>query len=138
MALLIVLFVMALAAALMLATNDRVMSDLGAVSRITDRDRTIVAAEAEVWRTLAALDARVVRTAPVGRVLSQRTVVGDMVLTRTVEKTDTTNVWIVGTATVRTGAALARHRVGMSLVLPSDLADSVLVPIPHRAWTDLF
>ena len=137
-ALLVVVFLMAVSAALTLAANDQVLSDLAAVITVTERDRTIVAAEAELWRTLRGLDARLMRNAPVGRVLASRSMTGDIALTSSVEKADTTNVWIVATATIRTGGNLARHRIGMSVRIPTDSADSMLVPLRDRAWADLF
>ena len=137
-ALLIVIFLMAVSAALMLSATDAALSDVSAVTSVTDRDRTIVAAEAELWRTLATLDARVLRSAPRGRISALRSTEGALTLTRSVEKADTTNVWIVATATISSGSRLAKHRLGMSVLLPNDPADSVLVPIRDRAWVELF
>ena len=137
-ALLIVIFLMAVSASLMLSATDAALSDVSAVTSVTDRDRTTAAAELELWQTLATLDARVMRSAPRGRISAMRRTEGALTLTRSVEKTDTTNVWIVATATMRSGSRFAKHRVGMSVLIPDDPADSVLVPIPDRAWVELF
>jgi hypothetical protein len=105
----------------------------------TMRRRALVAAETGAWTALGVTGAAPLRNAPLGPVSSSSQTVGDMTLTATVDKVDTTVVWIVSTATVRrAGRVVARHRVGISALIPLDTADALLHRLPERAWAELF
>lgn len=111
----------------------------GETARIgTMKRRVLVGAEAEAWTAASGLGAATLRSSPLGQVSATSRTVGDMTLIVTVEKVDTSNVWIVASAAIRRPGIVARHRVGISLLIPRDTVDLVLRPVPERAWAELF
>ncbi|HEY8310401.1 MAG TPA: hypothetical protein VIG47_07590, partial [Gemmatimonadaceae bacterium] len=78
------------------------------------------------------------RPAPLGRVSSTSRRSGDLSLITTVDKVDTSNVWIVVSATIQQSGTVARHRLGISVQIPQDPTDPMLHPVPERAWAELF
>jgi hypothetical protein len=129
---------MAVGTALMFAAIDGVLSDGSLSTTETLRQRVLVGAESEAWTTFRGLSASVLRAAPVGRVSATTRTVGDMELIASVDKVDTSFVWIVAVATIRRSTSVARHRVGLSAIIPADSADLTLRPVPERAWAELF
>lgn len=137
-ALLIVMVLMAVGSAMMVAAMTESLAEDETARIGTMRRRALVGAESEAWTTLNGLGAPALRDAPLGQVSTGSRTVSDLVLTVTVEKVNTSDVWIVATATVRRAGNVARHRVGISAVIPGDTADLRLHPIPERAWAELF
>ncbi len=137
-ALLIVMVLMAVGSALMVAAMNGSLAEDETARIGTMQRRALVGAESELWTTLTTLGAPALRVAPLGSSSSTSRSLGDMTLTVAVEKVDTSNVWIVATATIRRSGIIARHRVGMSLLIPHDTADLALHPVPQRAWAELF
>ncbi len=133
-ALLLVMVLMAVGSALMLSAMSASLAE-GETARIgTMKRRVLVGAEAEAWGAVSGLNAATVRAAPLGQVSTASRAIGDMTLIVTVEKVDTSNVWIVASATIRRSGLVARHRIGMSLLIPRDSADLALHLVPERAW----
>jgi Tfp pilus assembly protein PilX len=137
-ALLIVMVLMAVGSALMVAViNDSIAEDQTARMGTMQR-RALVAAESGVWTALGNLVAPAMRAAPLGLVATTTLRTGDMTLIVTVEKVDTSNVWVVASATIQRSGIVARHRVGLSALIPRDTTDLALRPVPERAWAELF
>jgi hypothetical protein len=138
-ALIIVLLLMAVGTALMFSAMDGSLAESETARSGTLRRRVLVAAESELWTTLRAVSVPALRLAPLGPVTGTTAVADDITLIAMVEKVDTTVVWIVATATIRrAGVVVARHRVGMSALIPRDASDSTLHLVPERAWAELF
>ena len=91
-----------------------------------------------LFATFRGLSAGTLRAAPIGRISVASRTLGDLTLIATVDKVDNSNVWIVATATIQWSAAVARHRVGLSVIIPGNTADLVLRLVPERAWAELF
>ncbi len=138
-ALLLVVVLLGLACALALSALDSNIAEANAVHLDHMRRRTTMAAESEVWNTILSQNADDIRRAPLGTASVTRRMEGDITLISTIDKVDTTNVWIVATAAILTSSSvMARHRVGLSARIPRDSADSVLHVLPERAWVELF
>lgn len=137
-ALLLVIALMGVAAALVIAATDTVESESRTAMGEADRHLATVAAETEIWTTLHGLDARAVRTFPIGTRSANTRTTAALTLITSVDRVDTSTVWIVATATLRNRANFARHGIGMTVLIPHDPADSVLRPAPDRAWVELF
>jgi hypothetical protein len=138
-ALIMVMLLMAVGTALMFSAMDGSLAESETAHSGTLRRRALVAAESELWTTLRAASVPALRIAPLGSVTSTTAIADDITLIATVEKVDTTVVWIVATATIRrAGVAVARHRVGMSALISRDAADITLHLVPDRAWAELF
>ncbi|MFI5239646.1 MAG: pilus assembly PilX N-terminal domain-containing protein [Gemmatimonadales bacterium] len=137
-ALVTVLLLMAVGTALMVAAMNGSLSDAATARGGTLQRRALVGAESEAWATFRSLNVAVLRAAPVGRISVASRTVDDMTVIATVDKTDNSNVWIVATATIRWSATVARHRVGLSALIPGDTADLALRLVPERAWAELF
>ena len=137
-ALIIVMLLMAVGTALMVAAMDGSLVGAETANAETLRRRALVGAESEVWITFRGLKVAVLRNAPIGRVAATTRIVGDMTLIATVDKVDTAMVWIVATAAIQRQAIVARHRIGLSALIPDDTADLTLRPVPDRAWAELF
>jgi hypothetical protein len=137
--LIIVLLLMAVGGALMLDAIDGSLAERGMVQSGTAQRRALVGAETTAWTALEQSIVPALRGAPLGRFSSVTRVVGDMTLTATLDRVDTSVVWIVAVATVRrSNVVVARHRVGISALIPRDTLDMVLHPVPERAWAELF
>jgi hypothetical protein len=104
----------------------------------TLKRRAFVGAESEVWVTYGGLGASALRSSPIGPVSATTRTIDDMTLIATVDRVDTSIVWIVATATIHRSGTVARHRVGMSALIPRDTADMALHLLPERAWAELF
>lgn len=100
--------------------------------------QVLVGAESEAWNALANVDVPALRHLPVGAVGTSSGVAGNMMLNATVQKVDTSIVWIVATATIHGGNLVARHRIGITALIPRDTTDLSLHPVPGRAWVELF
>ncbi|MEO7217951.1 MAG: hypothetical protein ABI026_07135 [Gemmatimonadaceae bacterium] len=137
-ALVTVLLLMAVGTALTFAAISDALVDTDAAAIGTLQRRVLVGAESAAWGALGAASAAALRTAPVGQVSVLTSNDGEMTLITTVDKTDNSNVWIVATATIQRSAIVARHRVGLSAVIPSDTTDLTLHLVPERAWAELF
>lgn len=138
-ALLLVVLLLGASAALLLSAIESNLAEGNTVLLDDMRRRTIMATESEVWKTFSSQSIEALRAAPLGTVMVTRRVEGDITLISMTDKVDTTDVWIVATATIRapTGV-LARHRIGLSAIIPRDSADSALHPVSQRAWAELF
>lgn len=136
--LLIVMIAMVLASALMIGALYRAATEADVARTGTMRRRALSLAESAAWSAMLGASAPTIRAAPTGLINSSSTTVGDATTSVTVEKVDTSNVWIVAVATVRQRATWARHRVGVSAFIPSDTSVVVIRPIPDRAWVELF
>jgi len=137
--LIVVMLLMAVGTVLMFSAIDGSLAESETARTGTLRRRVLVASESELWTTLRAASVPALRTAPLGPVTATTTLADGVTLIATVDKVDTTVVWIVATATIhRAGVAVARHRVGMSALIPRDVADIALHPVPERAWAELF
>jgi hypothetical protein len=137
--LLLVMVLMAVGSALMMSTMNDSLTETATARSATVRRRALVAAETGAWMTLEGVGAAALRDAPLGPLSTSSRTVGDMLLTATVDKVDTTIVWIVSTAIVRQGGrVVARHRIGISALIPLDTADPLLHRLPERAWAELF
>jgi Tfp pilus assembly protein PilX len=137
-ALITVLLLMAVGTALIFAAMNESLSDMAAASAGTLQRRALVGAESEVWRTFRGLSVPTLRATSPGRVSVSTVDDGDMTLITTVDKTDNSNVWIVATATIQRSRTVARHRVGLSALIPDDTTDLALRLVPERAWAELF
>jgi hypothetical protein len=138
-ALLIVMVLMAVGSALMVATINGSLAE-GETAHIgTLQRRALVGAESAMWETVTDLAAPILRVAPLGPVSVSDQDVDDMHLTVTVDRVDTSNVWVVAIATIRGPSGMvARHRVGMSVIIPRDTSDLLLHPVEERSWAELF
>ncbi|HEY5088047.1 MAG TPA: hypothetical protein VII66_11880 [Gemmatimonadaceae bacterium] len=137
-ALIVVLLLMAVGSALMMGTMNDSVAEAETARIGTVRRRALVGAESQALTTLAALAPPALRRASLGTVTATTRVTGDMTLIATVEKVDTCVVWIVATATIRRPGIIARHRVGISALIPHDTTDLLLHPVPERGWAELF
>ncbi|MDQ2891117.1 MAG: hypothetical protein M3R65_11295 [Gemmatimonadota bacterium] len=137
-ALLFVVIFVGVAAATVLAATDASLSERETTRLNAMRRRTLVASESEAWTSLITADVRSIRAAPVGSVVLGRRNAGDVALITTIDKVDTSYAWIVATATIRSGGSIARHRIGITVLIPRDSLDAVLHPVPQRAWAELF
>ena len=137
-ALLTVLVLMAIGTALIFGAMNGALSEDELASAGTARRRALVAAETELWSAAASQSVSLLRPAPLGRVSSTTRRSGDMSLITTVDKVDTSNVWIVVSATIEQSVTVARHRLGISVQIPQDSTDLALHPVPERAWAELF
>lgn len=137
--LIMVLLLMAVGTALIFSAMDGSLAESETARSGTLRRRVVVASESELWTMLRTASVPTLRLAPLGPVTATTTLADGVTLIATVDKVDTTVVWIVATATIhRAGVAVARHRVGMSALIPRDAADITLHPVPERAWAELF
>lgn len=137
-ALVTVLLLMVVGTALVFGAMSYSLVD-GAIARNdTMHRRAQVAAEAELWTTVSSLTASDLRLRPLGPVNAVDRTIGDIALIVTVDRVDTYVVWTVATATIRRTGMVARHRVGMTLLIPHDSSDPALHPVPLRAWAELF
>jgi Tfp pilus assembly protein PilX len=138
-ALIVVMLLMAVGTALMLSAIDASLTDADVALAETQQRRALVAAESGMRIALSGADADALRHSPLGTTSVSTETSGDITLIATVDRVDTAVVWIVATATIhRSGVTVARHRVGMSALIPDDTADHTLHPVPERAWADLF
>ena len=137
-ALVVVLLMMMLGGALMFGTMSGSLSETEAATVGTMQRQVLVGAESEAWNALASADAATLRHLPLGLAGAVSRVDGNMLLNATVEKVDTSIVWIVATATIHGGNLVARHRIGITALIPRDTADLSLHPVPERAWVELF
>jgi hypothetical protein len=129
---------MAVGVALTFAAAGNALVDAQASETDTAQRRALVAAEAAAWTLLGSSNVAALRAAPAGRVNSSITRDRDLTLITTVDKTDNSNVWIVATAMIQRSAVVARHRIGLSAVIPNDSTDLALHLVPERAWAELF
>ena len=129
---------MAVGIALTFAAMNDSLFDVEAAGAGTLRRRVLVGAESAAWTALANSSAAALRAAPLGQVSAFTSTDGEMRLITTVDKTDNSNVWIVATATIQRSATVARHRIGLSALIPSDTTDLTLHLISERAWAELF
>jgi hypothetical protein len=137
-ALILVLLMMILGSALMVGAINASLSETETASVGTMQRQVLVGAESAAWDALATADVPAIRHLPLGLVGAVSRVDGDVMLNATVEKVDTSIVWIVATATIHGGVLVARHRIGISALIPHDTADLSLHPAPERAWVELF
>ncbi len=137
-ALVVVLLMMILGSALMFGAINGSLSETESASAGTIRRQVLVGAESEAWNALASADVRTLRHLPLGPVGAASRSDGNIVLNATVEKVDTSIVWIVATATIHGGSLVARHRIGITALIPHDTTDLSLHPVPERAWVELF
>lgn len=137
-ALVTVLLLMVVGSALAFGAMTFALSDSGIASADTMHRRVQVAAEAELWTTVSSLTASDLRLRPLGPVRAVDRTIGDVALIVTVDRVDTYVVWTVATATIHRTGVVARHRVGMTLLIPHDSSDPTLHPVPGRAWAELF
>ena len=137
-ALVIVLLLMILGSALMFGAIDGSLAETETARAGVIQRQVLVGAESEAWNALAAADVRTLRHLPLGPVGATSRSDGNIVLNATVEKVDTSIVWIVATATIHGGSLAARHRVGITALIPHDTTDFALHPVPERAWVELF
>jgi Tfp pilus assembly protein PilX len=137
-ALLIVLVLMAVGTALIFSAMNGALLEDEIARTGTARRRALVAAEAELWTAATTQSAAPMRIASPGRVSSTSQRIGELSLITTVDKVDTSNVWIVVSATIQQPGTVARHRLGISVQIPRDTGDLTLHPVPERAWAELF
>jgi len=137
-ALVIVLLMMILGSALMFGAMNGSLSETGVATAGTMQRQVLVGAESEAWNALANADVPTLRHLPLGLARAISRADGNIVLNATVEKVDTSIVWIVATATIHEGNLVARHRIGITALIPHDTTDLSLHPVPERAWVELF
>ena len=137
-ALVIVLLLMILGSALMFGAINGSLTETETARAGTIQRQVLVGAESEAWNALAAADVRALRYLPLGPVGATSRSDGNIVLNATVEKVDTSIVWIVATATIHGASLAARHRIGITALIPHDTTDFALHPVPERAWVELF
>lgn len=137
-ALLAVLVLMAVGTALIVGAIDSSLAEGEIARSATMQRRALVSAETGLWSTVSSLGADAMRIRPLGPVGVTSQTLGDMTLIVTVDKVDTSVVWTVATATIRRSGMVARHRLGMTSLIPGDPTDPSLHPVPERAWVELF
>lgn len=137
-ALIVVVVLMGMGTALMFSAMNGALAEDDIAQIGTIRRRALVAAEAALWTTLGDQAAPMLRIAPLGQVSRSSRRVGDVTLITTVEKVDTSSVWIVASATIQRAGSVARHRIGISVLIPHDTSDLALHLVPERAWAELF
>lgn len=137
-ALLVVLLMMLLGSALMFGAMNGSLAETEMARAGSMQRQVLVAAESEAWRALARADVATLRHLPLGPAGAVSHIDGNMMLNASVEKVDTAIVWIVATATIHGGSVIARHRIGISALIPHDTTDLSLHPVPERAWVELF
>jgi hypothetical protein len=137
-ALILVLLMMILGSALMVGAINASLSDTETASVGTMQRQLLVGAESAAWDALVTADVPALRHLPLGLVGAASRIDGNVTLNATVEKVDTSIVWIVATATIHGGGSVARHRIGITALIPHDTADLSLRPVPERAWVELF
>lgn len=137
-ALLIVLVVMILGSALIFGAMNGSLSETELSAAGTMQRQVLVGAESEAWNTLTGIDVPTLRHLPLGPVGAISRTDGNILLNAMVEKVDTSIVWIVATATIHGGNLVARHRIGITALIPHDTTDLSLHPVPERAWVELF
>jgi hypothetical protein len=136
--LILVLLMMILGSALMVGAINGSLSETETASVGVTQRQLLVGAESEAWNALARADVAALRRLPLGLVGATSRIDGNVMLNATVEKVDTSIVWIVATATIHGGGSVARHRIGITALIPCDTADLSLHPVPERAWVELF
>jgi hypothetical protein len=137
-ALVIVLLMMILGSALMFGAMNDSLVETETARAGAMRRQALVGAETAAWDALAHVDLPTLRHLPLGPAGSTSRVDGNLMLNATVEKVDTSVVWIVATATIHGGSLVARHRIGITALIPRDTTDLSLHPVPERAWVELF
>ncbi|MGI8547404.1 MAG: hypothetical protein ACR2M1_08710 [Gemmatimonadaceae bacterium] len=137
-ALLIALAAILIASALMLAAQYSVQSDITLSRAGTLRRLAAVASETAAWNAVENITAAIVRGDSIGSVRKSIVVNGSDTTTVVLIKTDTTFAWLVADASILRGSQRARHRVGVTLVIPRDTMRMTLVPIAGRAWVEAF
>jgi hypothetical protein len=137
-ALIMVLLLMAVGTALMFAAMNGSVAGAETADTGTLQRQALVGAESEAWTTFRGMSATAMRLAPLGRVSETNRISDEMTLIATVDKVDNSNVWIVATATIQRSAIVARHRIGLSVLIPGDTADLTLRLVPERGWAELF
>ncbi len=137
-ALLIALAAILIASALMLAAQYSVQSDITLSRAGTVRRLAAVASETAAWNAVDNITAAIVRGDSIGSVRKSIVVNGSDTTTVVLIKTDTTFAWLVADASILRGSQRARHRVGVTLVIPRDTMRMTLVPIAGRAWVEAF
>lgn len=137
-ALLIALAAILIASALMLAAQYSVQSDITLSRAGTLRRLAAVASETAAWNAIDNITAAIVRGDSIGSVRKSIVVNGSDTTTVVLIKTDTTFAWLVADASILRGSQRARHRVGVTLVIPRDTMRMTLVPIAGRAWVEAF
>ena len=137
-ALVVVLLMMILGSALIFGAINGSLLETETATVGTMQRQVLVSAESEAWNTLANVNVPTLRHLPLGPAEATGRVDGNMVLNAAVEKVDTSIVWIVATATIHRGSLVARHRIGITALIPHDTTDLSLHPVPERAWVELF
>jgi len=137
-ALVVVLLMMILGSALMFGAIDGSLLETETATVGTIQRQVLVSAESEAWNTLANVNVPALRHLSLGPAAATSRVDGNMMLNAAVEKVDTSIVWIVATATYHGGSLVARHRIGITALIPRDTTDLSLHPVPERAWVELF
>ncbi len=137
-ALLIALAAILIASALMLAAQYSVQSDITLSRAGTLRRLATVASETAAWTAVENITAAILRADSIGTVRRSLVVNGFDTTTVVLIKTDTTFAWLVADASILRGSQRARHRVGVTLVIPRDTMRMTLVTIAGRAWVEAF
>jgi hypothetical protein len=136
--LIVVLLLMTLGSALMIGAMNGSLVETEIVRVGTMQRQALVDAESEAWNAMISVDVAALRRSPLGPASVTSHAAGNIVLNATVEKVDTSIVWIVATATIHGGNLVARHRIGITALIPHDTTDLSLHPVPERAWVELF
>jgi hypothetical protein len=137
-ALITVMLLMAVGTALIVGAMNSSLAESEVSRAGTLQRRALVGAESELLAVVGSLAPATLRGRPLGMVSASSRTVGDMTLIVTVDKVDTSVVWTVATATIRRSGMVARHRLGMTSLIPRDSTDPLLHPVPERAWVELF
>ena len=137
-ALITVMLLMAVGTALIVGAMNSSLAESEVSRAGTLHRRALVGAESELWATVSGLASATLRGRPLGVISATSRTVGDMTLIVTVDKVDTSVVWTVATATIRRSGMVARHRLGMTSLIPRDSTDPLLHPVSERAWVELF
>lgn len=137
-ALVIAIAAILLGSALMMSAFGRVRAH-GTVARAgTMRRLAATVAETAAWTVMTNTNVSTLREDPIGTVRRTASVTRNGTVTVTLARTGTTLVWIVADASILRGAQRARYRVGVTVTFPRDTTLTTLVPIPGRAWVELF
>ena len=135
-ALISALLAMILATALIAAIAFRASETTHSAHALTLRVAAFNAAESALTTALAATNASTLRTTPIGYSLPVLT--PQLGTTLTAVRTDTTIAWLVATTELHRGDDVARHRIGMSVLIPRDTSQHHLTPVRERHWAELY
>lgn len=136
--LIIVVLLTALGGILVMGLLNGSAGDAALARLETMQRRVLSGAESAAWGAFTGADASALRHRPPGPVSVVTRVMGDMTLIASVDKADTSVIWIVATATIQRGRRIARHRIGITALIPHDTTDLTLHLVPERAWVELF